>query len=140
MAQINAYIGFNGKCREAMNFYKDCFGGELNIMTVGETPAAAQCPDSMQDSVMHSSLMSGGLILMGTDMTAPDSPYQPGNNIALSLNCNSEEEINTLFSKLGEGGNVVDPLKMQFWGALFGVLVDKYGICWMFNYDANGNK
>ncbi len=78
---------------------------------------------------------------MGTDMTGPDltgpDRYIQGNNMALSLNCSTEEEINTFFSNLAEGGRITDPLKVQFWGATFGVIKDKFGITWMLNYDKN---
>jgi PhnB protein len=134
MTQINTYIGFNGKCKEAMTFYRSCLGGELFIQTVGETPMQHQCPDGMQDHVMHSMLEKDGLILMGTDMVGKQG-YQPGNNIALSLNCSSELEIKTFFSKLSEDGEVIEPLTDMFWGATFGALTDKFGISWMFNYD-----
>jgi PhnB protein len=134
MTAIYVYVGFNGACQEAMNFYKDCLGGDLFIQTVGESPMAAQFPPQMQDQVLHSSLTKGSLLIMGSDMTNPEG-YTKGNNVALSLNCSSEEEINTFFSKLSEGGKILDPLKDQFWGAKFGALKDKFGIGWMFNYD-----
>jgi len=136
MTLINAYIGFNGACREAMNFYKECLGGDLTIQTIRESPMASQFPPSMKDRVLHSSLTKGPLLIMGSDMTTPEG-YIKGNNISLSLICSSEEEINTFFSKLSEGGKILDPLKEQFWGAIFGALKDKFGIGWMFNYDKN---
>ncbi len=139
MTAINTYIGFNGACREAMNFYKDCLGGDLFIQTIGESPMADKFPAGMKDKVLHSSLNKGSLLLMGSDVNGPEQ-YSQGNNIALSLSCSSEEEINTFFSKLSEGGKVMDPLKAQFWGAIFGAVKDKYGIGWMFNYDKNQNK
>ncbi|MEO8413451.1 MAG: VOC family protein [Ginsengibacter sp.] len=139
MTQINAYIGFNGACREAMNFYKECLGGDLFIQTVGESPAAAQFPPGMTDRVLHSTLTKGPLLLMGTDCSTPGG-YVKGNNVALSLSCSSEEEIRTFFSKLSEGGAILDPLKDQFWGAIFGVVTDKFGIGWMLNYDKSQNK
>jgi len=71
---------------------------------------------------------------MGTDMTGPEG-FKQGNNIAVSVNCDSEEEIGSFYSKLSEGGSVMESLKLQFWGALFGVIVDKFGICWMLNFD-----
>jgi len=112
MTQINAYVGFNGKCRETMTFYKECLGGELTLQTVTETPVAAQCPEGMQDQIMHSMLVkNGSLLLMGSDMVGPDG-FIKRNNIALSLNCSSEEEINTLFSKLSASGKILDPLKL----------------------------
>lgn len=136
MLQFNNYLTFGGNAREVMNFYKDCYGGDLHIMTVGESPMAAQCPAGMQDQVMHSTLMKdGNLLLMASDMIAPGAELKQGNNFAISVNCSSEEEINTLFKKVGEGGTVIDPLKTQFWGAIFGVLNDKYGTRWMFNYE-----
>jgi PhnB protein len=138
MAQLNPYISFNGRCEEAMNFYKKCFGGELLLMKVKDTPVAAQCGAGMENQVMHSSLTRNGFVLMGTDMVGGGN-YTQGNNFSVSVNCESEEEINQLFSSLSEEGQVVEPVKQQFWGDLFGVLVDKFGIPWMFNYASNKN-
>jgi PhnB protein len=136
MTQINAYVGFNGQCREAMAFYQGCIGGDLTIQTVGESPMAGQCPAAMHGQVMHSSLAKGPLLLMGSDMTDPGG-FTKGNNIALSLNCSSDDEINDFFSKLSAGGHIIDPLKVQFWGGTFGVFTDKFGIRWMLHYDKN---
>ncbi|BAU54344.1 VOC family protein [Mucilaginibacter gotjawali] len=134
MTQINAYVGFNGDCRRAMEFYRDCIGGELTFQTVAESPIANQCAPSMKDSILHSSLTKDALLLMATDMTGPDG-FIKGNNIALSLNCSSEDEINTFYSKLSAGGKILEPLKDSFWGSLFGCFTDKFGIMWMLNYD-----
>jgi PhnB protein len=136
MTQINAYINFSGNCHEGMTYYKECLGGELTLQTVGGSPIEAQCPAGMKDDILHATLTKGVLLLMGSDMVGPGGLVN-GNNIALSLNCSSEEEINTFFSKLSDGGKIIDQLKMQFWGAMFGVLNDKFGIRWMFNYDKN---
>ena len=134
MAQVNPYINFNGKCREAMDFYKNCIGGDLMIMPVEGSPLEAHCPPTMRDQIAHASLTKNGFVLMATDMTGPEG-YKPGNNIAVSVNCDSEEEIGSFYNRLSEGGRVMESLKLQFWGALFGVVVDKFGICWMLNYD-----
>ena len=139
MTQINAYISFNGNCRQAMNFYKDCLGGELNLMQVKDTPAAATCPAGTEDHIMHSSLTKNGMVLFATDMVDQEA-FQQGNNMALCVNCSSEEEINDFFKKLAEGGKITCPLGVQFWGATFGSLIDKFGIAWMFNYDKNKNN
>ncbi|MDQ2752635.1 MAG: VOC family protein, partial [Bacteroidota bacterium] len=61
-----------------------------------------------------------------------------GSQITLSINCNSENELNETFSKLSEGGNVFHPVKKEFWGALFGQFTDQFGITWMLSYDENG--
>ncbi|HSU49587.1 MAG TPA: VOC family protein [Segetibacter sp.] len=137
MTQINAYVGFNGKCREAMTFYKECLGGDLTLQTIESSPIAAQCAPTMQHQILHSTLTKDGvLLLMGSDMVSP-AGYIPGNTVALSLNCSSEDEINTVYSKLSQEGKIIDPLKVQFWGAMFGVLIDKYGVNWMLHYDKN---
>ena len=62
-------------------------------------------------------------------------PYQPGNNFSLSLDCESAEEQDKLFNALGAGGSITMPLGDTFWGARFGMLLDKFGVAWMFNYD-----
>ncbi len=133
MTQFNAYLSFNGNCREAMNFYKDCFGGELTIQTVGESPMAKDMPAEMQNQVMHSQLSNGtNIMLLASDLHR--EKLTPGNNITLCINCSSEEEINNFFSKLSEGGNVTDKLSVKFWGGTFGGLTDKFGINWIMNY------
>jgi PhnB protein len=134
MAQVNPYINFNGKCREAMNFYKECIGGELLFLPVAGTPIEHHCPPAMNEHIAHSSLIKNDFVLMATDMTSPEG-YKPGNNIAVSVNCSSEDEIHTFYSKLSKGGKIIDTLKDQFWGAKFGVIIDKFGICWMLSYD-----
>jgi len=136
MTQINAYITFNGNCREAMTFYRGSLGGELTIQTIGESPLGARCPAGKEHEIMHSSLVKGHLILMASDMMG-EAKFVNVSNIALSLNCSSEEEINAFYSSLSAGGTIIDPLKLQFWGALFAVFTDKFGIRWMLNYDKN---
>ena len=85
---------------------------------------------------MHASLLKDSLVLLASDMTGPDG-FIKGNTISLSLNCSSEKEIKTFFSNLSLDGQISHPLEEQFWGAIFGVLTDKYGIRWMLNYDKN---
>jgi len=136
MTNINAYINFSGNCSQAMTFYKECLEAELTMQTVGESPIAGQCPEGMQGQIMHATLSRGPLVVMGSDMVGPGG-FVEGNNVALLVNCSSEEEINTFFSRFSNAGKILDPLKMQFWGAMFGVITDKFGIRWMFNYDKN---
>jgi len=119
-----------------MAFYKECIGGELTLQKVADSPIAAQCPAAMQDQILHATLTRGALMLMGSDMQGPGG-YQHGNNIALSLNCSSEEEINDFYKSLAIGGSIIDELKVQFWGAMFGVIEDQFGIRWMLHYDKN---
>ena len=134
MMQLIPYLNFNGNCREAMTFYQACMGGELSMQTINESPIAAQCPAAIQNQIVHSTLTNGELTLLASDMPNPEG-YQPGNNFSLNINCSSEEEINTLFDKLAADGNIIIPVRQEFWGALFGAIKDKYGIRWQFHYD-----
>ena len=86
MPQINANLAFGGNCREAMNFYKQCLGGELSIQTVGETPMARQMPPETHKNFMHAALTNGPLNLFGSDRMGPDAVNQ-GNTITLMINC-----------------------------------------------------
>lgn len=140
MAQLNVYLRFNdSKCREAMQFYKECFGGgELTFQTIGESPVAKEMPEETHGRIMHATLKKGGVEIFASDMMRDKAVV--GDNIALSLNCESEEEIRSLFSKLSAGGEVFMPLEKQFWGALFGVVTDKFGVEWMFNYPLEPEK
>lgn len=134
MTQINAYLSFNGNCREAMLFYQHCFGGELSIQTIAETPLAAQCPNGMQHQVMHSMLAGIDWVLMGSDMMGKDG-FNSGTDITLTINNDNAGEIRNIFRNLSEGGNIYEDLTEKPWGALFGALTDKFGKRWMFNSD-----
>ena len=134
MPQLNPYLTFPGTCREAMTFYKECLGGELTMMTFGESPMGAQMPGDKQQGIMHAHLISSEFTLMASD-AAMNGEVKNGNSVGLSLNCHSDEEIDGCFAKLAEGGNVTMPLGDQFWGAKFGMLTDKFGFHWMLNYD-----
>ena len=133
MPKLNPYLNFNGKCREAMTFYQACLGGELFMQKVAESPISAQMPSEMGANVLHGSLTDNNIIvMMGSDMMG--NKIVKGNVITLFLNCESHEEINDVFGKLSENGQVITPLHQSFWGATFGELTDKYGLLWSFNY------
>jgi PhnB protein len=133
VARITAYLNFDGNCREAMTFYKNCFGGELRLQTVGETPQAGEVPGAKKDSIMHAELVGGTLSLMASDMMS-DADLVRGNGTYLMLECDSEEEIKNLFAKLSAGAQKRTPLADQFWGAIYGDLTDKFGMTWMLNF------
>jgi PhnB protein len=139
MAQINSYLTFNGNCRQAMTFYKNCLGGELYFQTIGGSPMSEQMPPKMKDCILHATLTNGSLILMGSDMVS-ETGFIKGNAVSLMLNCNSEEEIRRFYEKLSQGGQATHPLENTFWGALFGGLTDKFGNHWLLNFDKNLNQ
>jgi len=133
MAQLNPYLNFDNNCREAMNFYRDCLGGDLFLQTVGEMPAmAAQMPPQMKDSILHSKLTSGEIVIMASDLNR--EKQIEGNTVHLCVNCNSENELNSFFPKLSAGGKVTEPLADMPWGGKYGALTDKYGKHWVFNF------
>ena len=139
MTKLNPYVRFNDeKCREAMTFYKDCIGGELTFQTIGETPMAKEMPKEAQDRIMHATLKKGDLQIFAADMMRDKAVV--GDNITLALECESKKEIETLFKKLSAGGEVFMPLEKAFWGGLFGVLTDKYGVEWMLNFQEEEMK
>jgi len=116
-----------------MNFYKDSLGGELILQTVSEMPAmAAQMPPQMKDSILHSTLTSGVIKIMASDLNR-EKPIE-GNTVQLCINCDSESELNSFFTKLSEGGKITEPLADMPWGGRYGSLTDKYGKHWVFNF------
>ncbi len=134
MARLIPYITFPGTCMEAMTFYKECLGAELNVMKVGDSPAAAQLPKEAHDKVMHAHLTVGGLNLMASDSFGPTEDLS-AEAISLMLYCDSEAEIRSFFGKLSEGGTVGSDIKVEFWGSMYGDLIDKFGVRWMLNFD-----
>ena len=134
MTQINSYLSFNGNCREAMNFYKECLGGELVLQTIGESPLCDKMPPQMKENILHSTLTMNALVLMGTDMLGEKGLIK-GTAVSLMLNCSSEEEIKKYYANLSKDGQATHPLEISFWGALFGDLTDKYGNHWLLHFD-----
>ncbi len=128
MEVLEPYINFAVRCREAMTFYHECLGGDLLIMTVGESPMADQVPENVRDQVMHSLLRNGNVVLMASDMS--DQKVVKGNNSYLTLTCSSQEEQADLFAKLSAGGAIGHELSEQFFGTI-GDCIDKFGISWM---------
>ncbi|HEY4209123.1 MAG TPA: VOC family protein [Puia sp.] len=135
MTRINAYLNFNGRCREAMKFYQECLGGELTLQRVAESPMAAQLSASAGANILHSVLVRDGLVLMGSDTMG--SELKQGNDIRLCLQCSTNEELQTIFDRLAIGGEIRMPLHQSVWGVTYGELIDKYGIQWMFRYSRN---
>lgn len=132
MTQLNVYLTFNGNCREAMTFYRKCLGGSLEWQTIADSPMAEKMPTEMKECILHATLTSGNIIIMGSDMT----PQQliKGNTVAMMLTFTNEESIRKTYDLLSEGGNPSHPLAATFWGALFGHLTDKFGHQWLFHY------
>ena len=133
--QIGSYLFFNGNCAEAMEFYKNCIGGEVQAMTIGESPMAAEASPEDQNKVMNASLMKGEQALfMASDNFMDIDEVHHGNSVSIVLDCDSEEQLRDIYSKLVEGGKPGQTPQDVFWGAVYGDLHDKYGFRWMLNY------
>jgi PhnB protein len=129
-SRLNPYISFADNARQAMEFYRGVFGGELTISTYGEAGAAGG-PDA--DKVMHAQLETpAGYTIMASD--APTGmEHSSGSQISVSLSGDDGEALRGYFAGLAEGGSVTMPLEKQMWGDEFGMCVDPFGIPWMVN-------
>jgi PhnB protein len=129
-SRLNPYISYDGNAREAMEFYKGVFGGNLALNTFGEYGAQDA---ANADRIMHGMLETdAGFTLMGAD-TPPGMEHDPGNNIAVSLSGDDDAELRGYWDKLSDGGAVPVALEKQMWGDEFGMCVDRFGITWMVN-------
>lgn len=138
MAQVNAYLTFNGNCEQAFSFYKSAFGKEFQYMgRYKENQPECEMTEEEGNRIMHVSLpISEETVLMGSDANEKFGNLPTfGNNIALSINTNSAEEADDLFNKLSKDGKITMPMEKTFWGAYFGMFTDKFEINWMINYD-----
>lgn len=133
MKNIYPYLTFNGNCREAMIFYKNCLGGELSFQTIGESPLSEKMPVRMKKCILHAELRNENTVLMASDMVS-ETRLLKGNAVSIVLNCKSEKEIKDCYQKLSAGGEQTNLLEETYWGALFGGLKDKYGNYWLLNF------
>ncbi|HSD08808.1 VOC family protein [Flavobacterium sp.] len=144
MAAVNPYLIFNGNCEEAFLFYKSVFGGEFPyIGKFKDMPVDENSPklsDEQANRIMHVSLPIGNTILMGSDSHDEAGAVAFGSNVSISINTESVAEADRIFNGLSAGGNPFMPMNKTFWGAYFGMFVDKFGIHWMVNFDENPAK
>lgn len=137
--QVNPYLSFNGQCEAAFQFYAQCLGGQLGaIFRYAGSPLADQVPADWQDKVMHGSVTVGEQVLMGADV-APDR-YEEPKGFTLSIQIKSTAEAERIFDELSKDGRISMPLEQTFWAALFGMLVDRFGIPWQINCDGSAEE
>lgn len=141
MANVSIYLNFMGNTREAFEFYKSVFGTEYStpIMYNKDIPAhpgMPELPEAEKDKVMHVALpILDSIQIMGTDMLeSMGHSLKIGNNVTINLEPDSKEETERLYNMLSQGSTECMPLQDQFWGAYWGVCLDRFGIRWMFNY------
>jgi PhnB protein len=138
--QVQPYLFFEGRCEEAVNFYKTALNAEITmLMRYKENPEPQSTGDGCgpnaanipPDSVMHASFRIGETEIMASDGMASGKAEFKG--ITLSLNPTSEAEAKRIFTALSEGGTVNMPLGKTFFSPLFGMVADKFGVSWMIN-------
>jgi PhnB protein len=134
MSTLNPHITFNGNCREAMKFYQKCLGGELYFQKVSDSPLKSKLPAKMRKAIVHAQLTGKDFVLMASDMVGEDGLIK-GNNISIVLNCKTEKQLKSSYKKLSDGGKQTHSVELNFWGALFGMLTDKFGNHWLLNYE-----
>ena len=141
MSKVSIYLNFQGNTEEAFNFYKGIFGTEFEspiarMKDVPMQPGQPPLRDNEKNAVMHVSLpILGGTLLMGTDMLeSMGHKLKVGNNTTICLEPDSKEETDKLFKGLSAGGSEMVAPQDMFWGAYWGVCLDKFGVRWMFNF------
>lgn len=129
--RLNPYLSFRDTARQAMEFYRSVFGGELTMNTFSEYQVSKDSAEGTK--IMHAMLTApNGLVLMGAD-TPREMPYTPGTNYSVSLSGDDEAELRGYWNKLSDGANIGMPLAKAPWGDTFGMLTDRFGVSWMVN-------
>lgn len=135
--QVQPYLSFEGRCEEALDFYKKAIGAQVDVMMrfkeapAGEDKPGDGCAGPMPDGnkIMHSSFKVGDTVIMATDGMASGKAEFKG--ISLAFTVKDDAEAQQKFKALGEGGTVLQPLMKTFFSSAFGMVADKFGVCWM---------
>lgn len=128
--QVQPYLFFEGRCEEALEFYRRTLGAEvLALMRSKDSPDPAMAIPGAADKVIHAMFRVGETTLLASDGRCQGPPSFQG--FALSLTVSSETEAGRLFAALGEGGRVLMPLMKTFFSPSFGMLADRFGVSWM---------
>ena len=129
---IEPYLFFNGRCEEAIEFYKKALGAELTMLMrykeSPEPPPPGMVPAGWDNKIMHASLRVGNANLMASDGCDQGVNFQ---GFSLSLTATDEADANRKFTALADGGQVRMPLSKMFWSPCFGMVADRFGVGWM---------
>ena len=134
--QINAYLSFSGQCEEAFQLYEKLLGGKIEgLFRYAGTPMENQMPTGWGEKIMHIRLVVDQSEIMGAD-SPQQHEQEPAKRFCMSIGLKDQEEAKRLFNGLSDGGSIQMPRQPTFWAALFGMLVDRFGIPWMINCEA----
>jgi PhnB protein len=129
---VSPYLNFDGRCSEAIAFYREALGAEVDaLMRFKDAPPAEGCTQSNPDLIMHAALRIGGTLIMASDCHGTGKPAFAGISLALAVLDAADAE--RTFQALSAGGNVCMPLGATFWSPAFGVVTDRFGVTWMIN-------
>ena len=139
--QVQPYLFFDGRCEEAINFYRKAAGAEvvmlLRFKESPEPPQPGMLPPGAENKVMHAALRVGGSTVLMSDGQCKGKPSFQG--VALSLTVANEAEADRVFAALGDGGQVQAPLSKNFFSPRFGMLSDRFGVNWMVYVEPKGD-
>ncbi len=131
--RIVPYLNFGGQAEEALHFYASALGGKASdIMRFGDNPFPGM-PEEMKNFVMHTELHFDDFYFYLSDTFDPEN-INRGNAHTMHIDCDSEDQLRSFFGALREGATTVKEPEDTFWGAIYGDLVDKFGVQWSFNY------
>jgi PhnB protein len=133
MTGLTPYIHFPGTAREAMTFYADVFGSDVNLHTFAEFNRT----DGPADAIAHSYLMKGPVSLFGADTAGDELPFRSQGLMLSLLGTADSATLRTWFTRLSEGGQVVDDLQKRPWGAFDGQVIDRYGLHWLIGFEVD---
>ena len=130
--KLNAYLAFDGNCREAFEFYQKILGGKIAfIQSYGESPMASSMPPETHGRIMHVTLQVGDQTLQGAD--APPGQFSKPAGFCVAAHFDDVADGERAFNALGEGGQVQMPFQPTFWAKGFGMLIDRFGTPWIVN-------
>ena len=133
---VQPYLFFDGKCEEAIEFYKGAIGAKVDtMMRFKEAPDQSQMQPNTGEKVMHAAFHVGTTQVLASDGHCAGKPSFQG--FGLALNAKNDAEAEKLFASVGNGGQVLQPLTKTFFASKFGMVADKFGIMWMVIAEAN---
>ncbi len=130
--KVQPYLFFNGKCEEAIEFYRKSLGAEVEMLMRNrespEPPPPGMLPAGFEDKIMHVSLRVGETLVMASDGCGGPVAFE---GFSLSIDAQDAATADRLFNALAEGGEVRMPLTKTFWSPRFGMVKDRFGVGWM---------
>lgn len=134
MIQMSTYIMFNGNCRDAMEFYQQCFGGKLHFKTVGESPLCEDMPSEMRRLIMHAVLATKNWRILGSDLGL-ETKRVVGNALSLNLEFTSPLRLKSCFERLTGGCCSNEGPVRTFSGGLSASFTDQFGTNWLLSFE-----